>query len=179
MTTLAQTFHPNMPIKIVDDEDVAILLRQENFNKLVCVSVREIDHDSRLVPPPCAFYSISYGEVAPKLVTMHIELGEVFPSKQQIQSQLDSYVFVNRFQIRVFTSDIKRHQVRCIVEDCNWRLRSAKAKGHYTEGVELIDSILDVVKKEAENCDCLQGFQVWHPANITRLMLLLHGILLI
>lgn len=32
------------------------------------------------------------------------------------------------------------------------------AKGHYTEGAELIDSVLDVVRKEAENCDCLQGF---------------------
>ncbi|CAI5520025.1 unnamed protein product [Closterium sp. Naga37s-1] len=36
------------------------------------------------------------------------------------------------------------------------------AKGHYTEGAELIDSVLDVVRKEAENCDCLQGFQVCH-----------------
>lgn len=31
------------------------------------------------------------------------------------------------------------------------------AKGHYTEGAELIDSVLDVVRKEAEACDCLQG----------------------
>ena len=36
------------------------------------------------------------------------------------------------------------------------------AKGHYTEGAELIDSVLDVVRKEAESCDCLQGFQVCH-----------------
>uniref|UniRef100_A0A804LBY6 Tubulin/FtsZ GTPase domain-containing protein n=1 Tax=Zea mays TaxID=4577 RepID=A0A804LBY6_MAIZE len=33
------------------------------------------------------------------------------------------------------------------------------AKGHYTEGAELIDSVLDVVRKEAENCDCLQGLR--------------------
>ncbi len=33
------------------------------------------------------------------------------------------------------------------------------AKGHYTEGAELIDSVLDVVRKEAESCDCLQGEQ--------------------
>jgi hypothetical protein len=31
------------------------------------------------------------------------------------------------------------------------------AKGHYTEGAELVDSVLDVVRKEAESCDCLQG----------------------
>ena len=30
------------------------------------------------------------------------------------------------------------------------------AKGHYTEGAELVDSVLDVVRKEAEGCDCLQ-----------------------
>ena len=30
------------------------------------------------------------------------------------------------------------------------------AKGHYTEGAELVDSVLDVVRKEAEACDCLQ-----------------------
>jgi len=36
------------------------------------------------------------------------------------------------------------------------------AKGHYTEGAELIDSVLDVVRKESEGCDCLQGFQLCH-----------------
>jgi len=36
------------------------------------------------------------------------------------------------------------------------------AKGHYTEGAELIDSVLDVVRKEAESSDCLQGFQICH-----------------
>jgi tubulin beta len=34
------------------------------------------------------------------------------------------------------------------------------AKGHYTEGAELIDAVLDVVRKEAESCECLQGFQI-------------------
>lgn len=36
------------------------------------------------------------------------------------------------------------------------------AKGHYTDGAELIDSIIDVVRKEAEYSECLQGFQVVH-----------------
>ena len=36
------------------------------------------------------------------------------------------------------------------------------AKGHYTEGAELVDSVLDVVRKEAESCDCLQGFPLTH-----------------
>ncbi|KAB8079203.1 Tubulin/FtsZ, GTPase domain-containing protein [Aspergillus leporis] len=36
------------------------------------------------------------------------------------------------------------------------------AKGHYTEGAELVDSVIDVVRREAESCDCLQGFQITH-----------------
>lgn len=36
------------------------------------------------------------------------------------------------------------------------------AKGHYTEGAEMVDSVLDVVRKEAESADCLQGFQLTH-----------------
>jgi tubulin beta len=36
------------------------------------------------------------------------------------------------------------------------------AKGHYTEGAELIDSVMDVVRKEAEACDVMQGFQITH-----------------
>uniref|UniRef100_A0A182P4A2 Tubulin beta chain n=1 Tax=Anopheles epiroticus TaxID=199890 RepID=A0A182P4A2_9DIPT len=36
------------------------------------------------------------------------------------------------------------------------------AKGHYTEGAELVDTVLDIVRKEAEGCDCLQGFQLTH-----------------
>jgi hypothetical protein len=32
---------------------------------------------------------------------------------------------------------------------------------HYT-GAELVDSVLDVVRKESEGCDCLQGFQLAH-----------------
>ncbi|OON22549.1 Tubulin/FtsZ family, GTPase domain protein [Opisthorchis viverrini] len=36
------------------------------------------------------------------------------------------------------------------------------AKGHYTEGAELVDNVLDVVRKEAESTDSLQGFQLTH-----------------
>jgi len=36
------------------------------------------------------------------------------------------------------------------------------AKGHYTEGAEMVEQVLEVVRKEAENCDCLQGFQLTH-----------------
>jgi tubulin beta len=36
------------------------------------------------------------------------------------------------------------------------------AKGHYTEGAELIDEVVDVVRRETESCDCPQGFQITH-----------------
>lgn len=36
------------------------------------------------------------------------------------------------------------------------------AKGHYTEGADLVDQVVDVVRREAEGCDSLQGFQITH-----------------
>ncbi|ONH77716.1 Tubulin beta chain [Pichia kudriavzevii] len=36
------------------------------------------------------------------------------------------------------------------------------AKGHYTEGAELVDSVMEVIRREAEGCDSLQGFQISH-----------------
>ena len=36
------------------------------------------------------------------------------------------------------------------------------AKGHYTEGAELVDNIMEATRKEAEACDVLQGFQITH-----------------
>ena len=36
------------------------------------------------------------------------------------------------------------------------------AKGHYTEGAELVDAVMEKVRGEAEKCDCLQGFQLCH-----------------
>ena len=35
-------------------------------------------------------------------------------------------------------------------------------KGYYTEGAELVDSILDYIRHHAENVDSLQGFQLNH-----------------
>ena len=48
---------------------------------------------------------------------------------------------------------------------CSGRLaRTAVGrKRHYIEDAELIDSVLDVVRKGADGCDCLQSFQLCHP----------------
>jgi len=36
------------------------------------------------------------------------------------------------------------------------------AKGFFNQGAELIDSVMDVTRKEVERCDALQGFQLTH-----------------
>ena len=36
------------------------------------------------------------------------------------------------------------------------------AKGHYTEGSELVDEVMEQVRKNVEGCDCMQGFQLTH-----------------
>lgn len=45
---------------------------------------------------------------------------------------------------------------RFILAGNNW------AKGFYTEGAELVDSILDILRRQSEKCDALQGFQLIH-----------------
>jgi tubulin beta len=32
------------------------------------------------------------------------------------------------------------------------------ARGYLSDGLELIDAIMDVIRKETEACDCVQGF---------------------
>lgn len=36
------------------------------------------------------------------------------------------------------------------------------AKGYYTEGAELVDAVMDVVRQEVERCKNLQGFMLFH-----------------
>eukprot|EP01084_Bolivina_argentea_P129307 228377_1 len=36
------------------------------------------------------------------------------------------------------------------------------AKGHYTEGAEMIDETVDIIRKEVEACNCPQAFQFVH-----------------
>jgi len=36
------------------------------------------------------------------------------------------------------------------------------AKGHYTEGAEIVEDVTDIVRKEMEKADCPQGFQLFH-----------------
>ncbi|KAK2649051.1 hypothetical protein Ddye_016540 [Dipteronia dyeriana] len=188
LTTVAQTIRPSLPVEIIDDDDVALLLRREHVDPLVCISVEQINDDhpevkqnfhpeslhrphdateydfqhtadmpntnahlddiregftetannvpicsddqfthiQRLVSPSSASYSINFGEVAPRPVDMCIVVGELFESKQQLQSQLGRYAFANRFQIKLMKSDPTRYQVRCIIEECKWRLCAVK-----------------------------------------------------
>ncbi|VEL10716.1 unnamed protein product [Protopolystoma xenopodis] len=36
------------------------------------------------------------------------------------------------------------------------------AKGKYTDGAEISDGVMDIIRKETENCDQIQGFQITH-----------------
>ncbi|KAI0694645.1 beta-tubulin 2 [Cerioporus squamosus] len=36
------------------------------------------------------------------------------------------------------------------------------AKGFYTEGAELVETIIELVRRQTESCDALQGFQILH-----------------
>merc|ERR1711936_271896 len=36
------------------------------------------------------------------------------------------------------------------------------AKGHYTEGAEIVEEVIDIIRRETEKADCPQGFQLFH-----------------
>lgn len=36
------------------------------------------------------------------------------------------------------------------------------AKGYYTDGAEFVDATMEVIRKETEDCDHLQGYQLMH-----------------
>ena len=89
----------------------------------------------------CSVYTFTGGKYVPRAVLVDLEPGTMDSVRSGPFGQIfrpDNFVFGQSGAGN------------------NW------AKGHYTEGAELVDSVLDVIRKEAESCDCLQGFQLTH-----------------
>ena len=42
------------------------------------------------------------------------------------------------------------------------RAHPCATQGFYTEGAELVDGILEILRRQTEACDALQGFQLLH-----------------
>ena len=59
----------------------------------------------------------------------------------------------------------RRHDPSCLISSNlsrEWRASIPTIEPLLFSGAELVDSVLDVVRREAESCDCLQGFQLTH-----------------
>ncbi|XP_059648528.1 tubulin beta-8 chain-like isoform X3 [Cornus florida] len=112
------------------------------FWEVVCAGIDSTgryqgDTDLQLERVNVYYNEVSCGRFVPRAVLMDLEPGTMESVRSGPYGQIfrpDNFVFGLSGAAN------------------NW------AKGHYTEGAELIDSVLDVVRKEAENCDCLQGF---------------------
>ncbi|CAK0858690.1 unnamed protein product [Prorocentrum cordatum] len=74
----------------------------------------------------------------------------------------DSDLQLERINVYYNEATGGRYVPRAVLMDLEPGTMDSVRAGHYTEGAELIDSVLDVVRKEAEGCDCLQGFQMCH-----------------
>lgn len=88
--------------------------------------------------------------------------GYVHSAKSFIKPSLMSWVFFKFGVARIVHYASYKYKLFTIIfllSGNNW------AKGHYTEGAELVDSVMDVVRKEAEPCDCLQG-KYWQPLRV-------------
>ncbi|EFP09422.1 CRE-BEN-1 protein [Caenorhabditis remanei] len=113
--------------------------QNETFNKLVKVKLTKRYPTPKLIDLLQTFFEA--GKYVPRAVLVDLEPGTMDSVRSGPFGQLfrpDNFVFGQSGAGN------------------NW------AKGHYTEGAELVDNVLDVVRKEAEGCDCLQGFQLTH-----------------
>ena len=85
-------------------------------------------------------------------------------------------VFVGGFHLK--TMKIHRFQVKTAVINVTefpYETGNNWAKGHYTEGAELVDEVLDILRRESEKCDCLQGFQLTQSIGKSRQYCLCKG----
>lgn len=75
-------------------------------------------------------------------------LGKLFRSDNYVHGLSDQIflVFVHIVSFCTAQSSVKN----------NW------AAGYYTKGAEMMESVMNTVRREAEGCDCLQGFQLTH-----------------
>lgn len=100
------------------------------------------------------------GKYVPRAVLIDLEPGTMDSVRQSPYGQLfrpDNFVFGQSGAGKlIFLFKLLICSIHFLCLGNNW------AKGHYTEGAELVDSILDVIRKESEGCDCLQGFQLAH-----------------
>uniref|UniRef100_A0A914USA2 Tubulin beta chain n=1 Tax=Plectus sambesii TaxID=2011161 RepID=A0A914USA2_9BILA len=96
------------------------------------------DCDSKLEKLEVYFQQAHNNKFVPRAVLVDLEPGTLDSIRQSAMFRPDNFIAGNSGAGN------------------NW------AKGHYTEGAELIDSVVDVIRKEAECCDCLQGFQMTH-----------------
>src|SRR4051812_2187625 len=103
------------------------------------------------------------GKHVPRAVLVDLEPGTMDSVRAGPYGKLfrpDNLVFGKKHLIREF-------HCTCVGQSGagnNW------AKGHYTEGAELVDSVLDVMRKEAEGCDCLQVTNNNNNTYTTRLL---------
>ncbi|CAE7040528.1 BTU1 [Symbiodinium sp. CCMP2592] len=129
------------------------------------------DSDLQLERINVYFNEATGGRYVPRAVLMDLEPGTMDSVRAGPFGQLfrpDNFVFGqtgagNNWAKGPAPGCASRELLLVVVDVVVLVLRSGiRALAFVGEGAELIDSVLDVVRKEAEGCDCLQGFQLCH-----------------
>ncbi|RAH66914.1 uncharacterized protein BO66DRAFT_404272 [Aspergillus aculeatinus CBS 121060] len=81
-----------------------------------------------------------------------------FPKKKKKKKKLERMnIYLNDARGRKYIPrDPSRLKAR---DDAMWNEQQL-GQGHYAEGADLVDQVTDAIRKEAEICDCNQGFQI-------------------
>lgn len=101
----------------------------------------EGDNDSQLERAEVYFNEANNGRYVPRSILVDLEPGTMDAVRASSIGSLfkpDNFIFAQNGAGN------------------NW------AKGHYSEGLPILEQVLDSVRKEVEACDSLQGFQLTH-----------------
>lgn len=118
-------------------------------------------------PLICSLFACAAHKYVPRAVLVDLEPGTMDSVRSGNFGQLfrpDNFIFGNNQQhSHSAASDLKPARSELTEKlAADWSSAGQTgagnnwAKGHYTEGAELVDAVLDIVRKECEHCDCLQ-----------------------
>ena len=120
------------------------------------------DSDLQLERINVYYNEASGGKYVPRAVLIDLEPGTMDSVRSGPYGQIfrpDNFVFG---QSGAGNNWAKGHYTEGKIDFVSW-LQNMKLLCKYPiSGAELVDSVLDVVRKESESTDCLQGFQMTH-----------------
>jgi hypothetical protein len=84
------------------------------------------DEDRKNLPPKKRDSTIDAEYLDIEMRSLEIAVGQVYPTKYDLEVRLKTYFVIHRFDFNVLTSTRMLLVVRCWVPNCTWRVRASR-----------------------------------------------------